>query len=157
DPYTHRAFERAGVRRVQDCASRAPYAIEYRYNSLHYRDREPRARRPGVFRVAVLGDSFTESQKVKKADTYPRVLEAMLNGRGRRRWEVLNFGRRGADFPALEENFEELLSASPDLVVYGLVLNDGEQSEAFQTNDTLLSDWATGRGRHLLPAHNPPL
>src|SRR5262245_21973701 len=156
DPDTRTTYEQAGIRRVQDCASHAPYAVEYRYNSLHYRDREPRARRPGVFRVAVLGDSFTEGQGVKEADTYPRVLEAILNGAGRRRWEVLNFGRRGADFPALEENFEQLLAASPDLVVYGLVLNDGEQSDAFRASDPLLSDWATGRGRHLVSAKSQP-
>ena len=37
-------------------------------------------------------------------------------------WEVRNCGRRGTDFPALYEAFEQILPYEPDLVIYALVL-----------------------------------
>src|SRR5262245_7277911 len=101
DPSARERFEALRVRRVRECASRAPHAVELRYNSLQFRDREPGPRRPGVRRVVVLGDSFTEGQGVKESDVYPRVLERALNEPGEGRWEVLNFGPRGADFQGL--------------------------------------------------------
>jgi lysophospholipase L1-like esterase len=156
DPDARSRFERLGVRRVEDCASHAPFAVEYRYNSLQFRDREPGPRRRGVHRLMVLGDSFTEGQGVREPDAYPRVLEATLNAEDWRAWEVFNFGRRGADFPALQDNFEQLLPLDPDVVVYGMVLNDCEQSPRFRARDPLLSDWLTGRGRHGLPARTQP-
>jgi lysophospholipase L1-like esterase len=156
DPAARSRFDRLGVRRVRDCASQAPYAVEYRYNSLEFRDREPGSRRRGVRRVIVLGDSFTEGQGVKESDVYPRVLETTLNGAANTRWEVFNFGRRGADFPVLHENFEKLLAFDPDVVIYAMVLNDGEQSPRFRTRDPLLSEWLTGRGRHGLSASSRP-
>ena len=134
------------MRRVQECAARSPHAVELRYNSLQFRDREPGPRRPGVRRVVVLGDSFTEGQGVKEPDVYPRVLERALNGAGAGRWEVLNFGHRGADFPALYDTFERLLELEPDVVVYGMMLNDCEQSPAFRARHPGLSDRLTFHG-----------
>jgi lysophospholipase L1-like esterase len=140
-------FKALRVRRVGDCAARAPYAVELRYNSLQFRDREPGPRRPGVRRVVVLGDSFTEGQGVKEPDVYPRVLERALDGQEPGAWEVLNFGHRGADFPALYDNFELVLGFEPDVVVYGMTLNDCEQAPAFRARYPELSARLTGRFR----------
>src|SRR5206468_11021863 len=106
---------------------RTPYAVESRYSSRRFRDVELGPKPPGVRRVLVLGDSFTEGQGVKEPDTYPRVLEARLNaqdthGPSSPRWEIRNCGRRGADFPLLFELFEQILSYEPDVIVYGMVL-----------------------------------
>ncbi|MDR3638640.1 MAG: SGNH/GDSL hydrolase family protein [Isosphaeraceae bacterium] len=65
-------------------------------NSDGFRDRERSRRKPtGVYRVAVLGDSFTEAFQVAQHDAFWAVLERELNGcpafRGRT-VEVLNFG-----------------------------------------------------------------
>ena len=55
---------------------------------------------PGVFRVAVVGDSFTYGAEVEDAESYPRGLEALLGAKG----EVLNLGVRayGIDQIALK-------------------------------------------------------
>ena len=55
--------------RFDDVARGAPWAVEFRYNALRFRD-EPLGPKPeGVRRVMVLGDSFTEGQGVKADDT----------------------------------------------------------------------------------------
>jgi len=143
DPTTRQRFESLHVRRLEDCAAYAPHAIELRYNSLQFRDREPGPRRAGVRRVAVFGDSFTEGQGVREADTYARVLERALNARGGA-WEVLNFGRRGADFPELDATFEELLAFEPDVVVYGMGLNDCEPSDEFRARHAFVTGMLEG-------------
>jgi GDSL-like lipase/acylhydrolase family protein len=135
------------VRGVDEAWSRAPFAVELRFNSLQFRDAEFGPRRPGVRRVAVLGDSFTEGQGVKEADTYPRRLETLLNAAGDGQWEVLNWGRRGADFPRLYDTFEQILEYDPDLVVYGMFLNDAEQSQAFRARYSFVNEWMAGRRR----------
>ena len=143
DPATRDRFESLRVRRVDDCAAYAPYAVELRYNSLQFRDREPGPRTPGLRRLAVLGDSFTEGQGVKEEDVYPRALERALNRTGAS-WEVLNFGRRGADFPALRNTFEELLEFDPDVVLYGMVLNDCEPSDAMRARHPFVTSMLEG-------------
>jgi len=155
DAPTRARFESLGVRRVEDCAQYAPHAVELRYNSLQLRDREPASRRAGVRRLVVLGDSFTEGQGVKEEDTYPRVLEAALNASGGG-WEVLNFGRRGADFPALENTFEEALAHDPDVVVYGMLLNDCETSAAFRARHPFVTSRLDGPRQKLVLMSGPP-
>jgi lysophospholipase L1-like esterase len=155
DPATRDRFESLRVRRVQDCALYAPHAVELRYNSLQFRDREPGPRRPGVRRLAVLGDSFTEGQGVKEQDAYARVLEGVLNAAGPS-WEVLNFGRRGADFPALADTFEELLELDPDVVVYGMSLNDCEPSDAFRARHAYVTEMLEGPRQKPALLDGPP-
>ena len=151
DPVVRERLESLRVRRIEECAARAPHAVELRYNSLQFRDREPGPKRRGVRRVVVIGDSFTEGQGVKERDVYPRALERALNT-GAGRWEVLNFGHRGADFPVLRETFERVLELDPDVVVYGMMLNDCEQSAEFRARHRRVSDHVTGRSRQSHPA-----
>jgi GDSL-like lipase/acylhydrolase family protein len=131
--------------RYDQVAERDPYAVEVRYNSLRFRDVEPSPRPEGVRRVAIVGDSFTEGQGVKELDTYPRVLEKLLDAGGGG-WEVRNCGRRGADFPQLNEAFEDCLRYSPDVVVYAMVLNDADRSPEFQAKQSYVNDWILDRG-----------
>jgi lysophospholipase L1-like esterase len=141
DPATRARYREQGVGRVDAVAARAPFAVEFRFNELGFRDAEWGPRPAGVRRVIVVGDSFTEGWGVKEADTYPRVLERLLQAAEPGAWEVRNAGRRGADFPALRAQFEEALRHQPDLVVYGLVLNDAERSPEFQARQQYLNDW----------------
>jgi len=145
DPERRRRYETTHVRGLEQAWSRAPFAVELRFNSLQFRDREFGPRRPGVRRVAVLGDSFTEGQGVKEEDTYPRRLEALLNEAEPGQWEVLNWGRRGADFPRLYDTFEQILQYHPDIVIYGMFLNDAEQSDSFRARNAYVNDWMEGR------------
>ena len=91
-------------------------------NSLGYRDVEhTKQKPPGVFRIAVLGDSFTEARQVDIAATFWKRLEAHLQGRpefSHHRIEVLNFGIGGygptQEFLTLKKH---VLDFSPDLVI----------------------------------------
>jgi hypothetical protein len=136
--------------RYDAVARRAPWAVEFSYNALGFRGGEFPPRRPGVRRVAVLGDSFTEGQGVKEPDTYVRVLESLLVRHDPGGWEVLNCGRRATDFPELYAVFEQALALSPDLLVYAMVLNDGDRSPEFQARQTYVNDWILDRGRMLI-------
>ena len=51
-------------------------------NSRGYRDDEHTLQKPSdVFRIAILGDSFTEARQVEFEETYWKQLEAILNTR----------------------------------------------------------------------------
>jgi hypothetical protein len=137
-------------RRYDAVAQRAPWAVEFRYNAQGFRDEDFPPHRPGVRRIVVVGDSFTEGQGVKEPDTYVRVLERVLAQGGKGRFEVFNCGRRATDFPELWDVFEQALALSPDLLVYGMVLNDGDRSPEFQARQTYVNDWILDRGRMLI-------
>jgi hypothetical protein len=80
----------------------------------------------------------------------------LLNATEPGRWEVRNCGRRGADFPLLYERFEALARLAPDLVVYGMLLNDADQSPEFRARQRYLDDWILDR-RHLAGTDEPTL
>jgi hypothetical protein len=131
--------------RYEKLAARAPWAVEFRYNALRFRDRAPAPKPSGVVRVAVLGDSFTEGQGVQEPHTTVRQLGDLLEAEAPGRFEAVNCGRRGADFPALFDVFEESLALEPDLLVYAFVPNDAAQSEAFHARQRFLDDWIMDR------------
>jgi len=91
-------------------------------NSLGYRDVEhTREKPPGVFRIAVLGDSMIEARQVSIADTFCKQLEKRLSGRpefGNLKVEVLNFGIGGfgTDQELLTLRLH-VLDFSPDLIM----------------------------------------
>lgn len=142
-----RRYEAAGMPRLAAVARRAPFAVEVRLNTLRFRDRELGPKPEGVTRVMVLGDSFTEGQGVREADTCPRRLEGLLNQGGGRRFEVRNCGRRATDFPELLRNFEAILAYDPDVVIHAAVLNDPERSAAFEARQRYLNDWIVDQAR----------
>jgi len=156
---TRAAYRHLAPRRYEAVASRAPWAVEFRYNSSRFRGDEIGPRRSGVRRVMVLGDSFTEGQGVKEDDTYPRVLGRLLESAEPGRWAVFNCGRRATDFPALLEVFGDVLALDPDLVVYGMVLNDADQSPEFRARQTFVNDLILDHGHMLIgrPAFEPGL
>lgn len=135
---------------VEAVAARAPHAVLFEYNELHFRDRDMGPKPPGTLRVMVLGDSFTEGQGVREEDTLPRVLERLLAG-GPRPVEVFNCGRRGHDFPKLAKAFEKVLPYEPDVLVYAMVPNDPERSDAFEAARVALDDWIVDRRRVMDP------
>jgi GDSL-like Lipase/Acylhydrolase family len=148
-PESRERYLYVAPRRFDAVAERAPWAVESRFNSRGFRGGEVGPRRPGVVRVIVLGDSFTEGQGVKEPDTYARVLERLLNAERPGGFEVVNCGRRGTDFPELYGVFEEALALGPDVLVYAMVLNDAARSPEFQARQSYLNDWILDRGRML--------
>jgi hypothetical protein len=60
------------------------------FNRLGFRDVEHElAKPPGVRRLVVLGDSFTEALQVNLEETYAKLLEKRLNDGGDVRWETI--------------------------------------------------------------------
>jgi hypothetical protein len=148
DPASFETYRGLGLARLDEAARHTPHAVERRYSAQQFRSPEIGPHRPGVVRVAVIGDSFTEGMGVKADDTYARVLHRLLNtGAESGHWEVLNCGRRGYDFPAIRDLFETVLAFAPDVVIYGMVLNDAVRSESFQSRQAYLNDWILDRGR----------
>jgi lysophospholipase L1-like esterase len=125
--------------------ARTPYAVEFRYNARGFRGPEIAPKPDGRKRVIVLGDSFTEGEGVREADVYPRVIERLWNARHEQTVEVVNAGRRGADFPELFRTFEQLVSDAPDLTIYAMVLNDAERSKALDSHYPAMNDWVIDR------------
>ena len=71
------------------------YEIDLVINSRGLRDREiPYAKAPGTKRILVLGGSYTCGYGVDSEETYPKVLERLLNSDDSREydWQVINGG-----------------------------------------------------------------
>ncbi len=87
---------------------------------------------PGVFRIMVVGDSLTYGIGVEEQWTYPKLLERKLEGKYV--VEVLNLGipgRQSEDVLDVVKRFYDDLQ--PNLVVYGICLNDFLNSGEAQT------------------------
>jgi len=140
-PADFERYSKEGVQRLGDMAREFPVCVEFRYNEVGYRDRPFGPRRPDVVRVAVVGDSFTEAQGVRESDGFARLLEAGLARQHPGRVEVLNFGRRAEDLPALFRMFEQAETYAPDLIVYAMVLNDGVRTPEYDRAWPKLNDW----------------
>jgi hypothetical protein len=115
-----------------------------RINSLGYRDNEHEVAKPaGTYRIAVLGDSFTEARQVALEDTFSTLLGrdlgscAGLNGR---KVEVLNFGV--GSYGTAQELLTlrmDALRFSPDLVL--LAFFPGNDFEDNSKELTLAEGW----------------
>jgi hypothetical protein len=103
--------------------------VLFENNSHGFRGPErSRPKPPGVFRIAVTGDSIAMGSGVLFEDTYAARLERLLNENGRgRAFEVLNVALGGANTYVAASRFERLaLPFEPDLLIYGYTLNDIE-------------------------------
>jgi lysophospholipase L1-like esterase len=147
DATTAARYRSLAPHRFDEVVRAHPWAVESRYNSLRFRDAEPDAKKPGVLRVLVFGDSFAEGQGVKEKDTLAAELGRRLEERAPGRYEARNAGRRGLDFPELSEAFDKALAYEPDLVVYALTLNDAVQPPEFRARQSFVNDWILDRER----------
>ncbi len=95
------------------------HPVTGRINSFGWRDTEWTLDKPsGVYRVAVLGDSYVEAFQVESSATFLELAETQLESRTDCRWEFMNFGRSG--FSQAEEMIileDTVLRFSPDLVL----------------------------------------
>lgn len=100
--------------------------IEFKVNSLGLRDYEYSKDKPeGVYRILMLGDSFTEGYGVSLEETFSKILEKKLNSEFKNKFEVINAGITGYS-PTLEylylENYG--LKLRPDLVILNFSMTD---------------------------------
>ena len=96
-------------------------------NSSGFGGREFSAVKPaGVYRIAVVGDSFTYGNGVRQEDRYSDLLQARLPAR----FEVLNFGAPGANTPEHRTLVAHLLpEIHPDFVLLQWFVNDVEDDD----------------------------
>jgi lysophospholipase L1-like esterase len=105
------------------------YHFASRSNSLGFRDREhPLRKRPGTYRILVLGDSIAQGMLVDDdRSIFPAVLEERLRARGVAA-EVLNFSVTGYNTMQEVETLKHRgLDYEPDLVLLAYCLNDTER------------------------------
>jgi len=116
-------------------------------NAHGYRDVERQlAPRPGVPRVAVLGDSVAFGQSVASHQAFPRVTDSLLEG-----IEVLNLGQTGFDIQQVTALARHRLPAwRPDLVVYAFHTNDRVETRLVRVGDR-------ARPLHVATGLSPPL
>jgi lysophospholipase L1-like esterase len=116
--------------------------VLWRTNGAGFRgpDRSP-VPAPGVFRIAVVGDSFSAGDGVREEDTYAAQIERLLAGSGAAvRFEVLNVGLGGLDIEQVLLRATHVASRfRPHLYVYGFTLNDidrgAEAEQRFQNEE----------------------
>lgn len=95
-------------------------------NSNGLRDREFEKKGEGVFRIVVLGDSFTFGWDVEADMSYPKQLERMLNDKiTGKRFEVVNCGVPGYGTDQELKFFENIsVFYEPDLVLIGFYIGN---------------------------------
>ena len=96
------------------------------FNSEGFRDREFQPKDPDVWRIVVVGDSFSYGHGLPETESYPRQLEVLLRQRlPGVELEVFNAGVGGGDLKGIAPVAEWALNhLAPDVLVYGYFLND---------------------------------
>jgi len=102
------------------CTYRFPYTTKMNINSDGFRDREFSVTKdPNTFRIVAVGDSLTFGWGVELNESWPKVLENILNSQNMpRKFEVLNLGLPTSN---MEEKVEFFLlkglKYDPDMVI----------------------------------------
>ena len=139
DEATRRGLILRKFTRVDEARKTNPYGVMFAYNSRGFRDRDFAPKPAGTKRIVFIGDSFTEAQGVVESATAVRLVEALLGRDGS--VETWNLGVRAHDFPDIERLLDAALELSPDVVIYGMVLNDGEHDDALHRRWPRVNDW----------------
>lgn len=106
----------------------AEYTTQIKTNSEGFRDIEHELNKPkGVFRILVAGDSFTFGLGVEANQTYPKLLEEVLNEKNKNkemRYEIFNMGIAGIGTLEELEIIKYGIRYKPDLVLLGLFVEN---------------------------------
>jgi hypothetical protein len=103
------------------------YTVEYAINGDGFRDakKHPVPKPIGATRVLLLGDSFTFGQGVNYEDTWPVIVERLLEESGNRHIDLVKAGIQGMDTRSQFILLQELSQKyDPDVVVVGFLIND---------------------------------
>ena len=91
-------------------------------NSLGFREREIGPKDPALYRIAIIGDSYTWGQGLEERERFSNLLGAFL-GPG---YEVLNFGRPGNTIPGDLDEIQEVVKMSPNFVLLQMYISNFE-------------------------------
>lgn len=80
------------------------FKVEMVTNNMGFRWKDIGEKKPGTYRIVMLGDSFTMGEGVPDGSTFPLLVEEYLNATGGRKYEVINLGVDG--FPEYERTRE---------------------------------------------------
>jgi lysophospholipase L1-like esterase len=114
------------------------FAFTAETNAVGIRDREIDLNNKNGLRVIALGDSFTYGWGVEGAESWPKVLERLLNDK-KQPAEVLNLGCPGTSVDAYATIAERAIPLlKPDLVIVGVLQGDDlKQLDMGSTTDRL--------------------
>jgi len=101
------------------------YSVEMVTNNMGFRGRDIGEKKPGTYRIVMLGDSFTMGEGVPDGSTFPLLVEKYLNAAGGRKYEVVNLGVESYA-PVLEYSLLKRMIAQlkPDMVVLNFDMSD---------------------------------
>lgn len=121
-------------------------------NKYGLRDYEyPLAKPPNTLRICVLGDSVTFGLNLFVEDTYPKILEKMLNSTygNEIKFEVINFAVIG--YNSSQEEIvlkEKCLKFDPDMILVGSCLNDDSFADGLGDLAREMSPYSLGEKLH---------
>jgi len=102
-------------------------------NKLGFREREiTKQKASDVYRIIVIGDSFAYGQGILYDARFTRIIEQRLNSaqmKGSRTYEVLNFGKPGAETIDHTGFLDAVFELDPDFILLQWLPNDVEGSD----------------------------
>ncbi len=116
----------------------------YQINSKGYREREfSTEKTPGTTRIICLGNSCTFGWKVNLDQTYPKVLEKLLNQNlPQPEFEVIDAGMTGySTFQGVRFLKREILAFHPDIITFSYGWNDMCPSEREDKDQKFPPQW----------------
>jgi hypothetical protein len=116
-----------GAEQIADGSGVCLPAFHVKINSYGFRDYEyPIEKPPNTFRIVALGDSITFGEGVELNETYPKILEKMLNEKSKKvKYEVLNFGVGGYNAAEKVEVLATVaINFTPDLIIFQYLGDD---------------------------------
>ena len=101
------------------------YVMSMKHNSLGFRDSEHLKKRPeDITRVVIIGDSFTYGWGVDQDQTYPALLEPLLDGAGDRQYEIFNMGIPDTGTVEAQQIAQIAMTFDPHIIVLAMLLED---------------------------------
>ena len=101
-----------------------------KYNSWGRREFEfDKVAPENTYRIAVIGDSITYGQGIPEEERFTNRLAYELVG-SKTQFQVLNFGRAGANFPHHIKEIKQVLELYPDFILLQWYVNDFEEQIA---------------------------
>lgn len=120
-------------------------------NSLGFREREIVKKKPeNIYRIAVVGDSFTYGQGITEDERFSNVIERELNS-AEKKYEVLNFGIAGAETIDHIDFLDDVFEVDPDFILLQWFPGDVEgrdKSMRPKPYPLIPSDYLTGLLHH---------